>query len=101
MHVSSSAAQDKKPGSLVFFPWDPENPKSWFLGETPALEKQAQFAEDAVTDLIRHPQVEAVFWAFFRDTRHFKDDTDYFGLVNWEGIPKPSHTAVKKALRGT
>lgn len=79
-------------------PWNPQSPKNWFMGETPNEEKQADFIYDLYTELNKDPRIEALFWAFLRDTRHFKDDTDYFGFLHWDSSPKKAYLKLCEAL---
>ena len=79
-------------------PWNAESPKTWFLGETPHEEKQADFIYDLYTELNKDSRIEALFWAFLRDTRHFKDDTDYLGFLHWDSSPKKAYLKLCEAL---
>ncbi len=59
--------------------------KGWWIGKSPDEKQQAQFLYSIYTDVIELPNLEKVFWAYFRDNRdHFENDVDYFGLVRWD-----------------
>jgi hypothetical protein len=62
-------------------------------------DEQAAWLE-RVYDLIKkHPRVEKLFWAFYRDTdAMFKDATDYLGIVRKDLSPKPSFFSMKKLI---
>lgn len=79
-------------------PWNSQSPKTWFMGETPNEEKQADFIFDLYTELNKDSRIEALFWAFLRDTQHFKDDTDYLGFLHWDSSPKKAYFKLCEAL---
>lgn len=65
--------------------------KGWWIGRSPSEKQQADFLYSIYTDVIKLPNVEKVFWAYFRDNKdHFKNDVDYFGLVRWDFSKKPA-----------
>ncbi len=71
--------------------------KEWWLGKNPTEEQQAKWVKEVYSSLIYAPAVDKVFWAFFRDTNeHWKDGTDYFGLVRWDFSGKPAFAAYKE-----
>ncbi len=58
---------------------------NWWMGKNPSEAQQARWLKDVYTELLKHPQVEKIFWAFFRDTKdHWSNGVDYFGLVRWD-----------------
>ncbi|MFA7283620.1 MAG: beta-galactosidase [Candidatus Omnitrophota bacterium] len=70
--------------------------KCWWLGKNPNERVQAQWVKEVYTELLKDPEVEKVFWAFFRDTKgHWGDGVDYFGLVRWDYSLKPAFKAYK------
>lgn len=72
---------------------------NWWLGTNPTEKAQAEFVKLVIPALIRCPQVEKVFWAFFRDTwDHWQDGTDYLGLVRWDFSRKPAFFNYKKII---
>jgi hypothetical protein len=74
--------------------------KNWWLGRNPGEQEQAVWLTLVYQALPAEPKVEKVFWAFFRDTdRHFKDGTDYFGLVRHDFSPKPAYRAYMRSSR--
>ena len=79
-------------------PWNSQSPENWFMGETPNEQKQADFIYDLYTELKKDKRIEALFWAFLRDTRHFKDDTDYLGFLHWDSSPKKAYLKLCEAL---
>ena len=46
--------------------------------------------------LIHFEGLEKIFWAFWRDTDHFKSGVDYFGLIRRDFSRKPAFEAYKK-----
>jgi len=77
--------------------------KSWWMGENPNERQQAEWLKIVFKELLKHPAVDKVFWAFFRDcNQHFKDGVDYFGLIRWDFSRKPSfftYRQIKKKLQ--
>lgn len=74
--------------------------KNWWMGENPDEERQAEWLGLLFDTLLAEPQVERIFWAFFRDTKaHWKDGTDYLGLVRNDFSAKPSYRAFEKSYR--
>jgi hypothetical protein len=68
----------------------------WWLGKNPDEATQAKWVEGVYSALLKSPNVEKVFWAFFRDTSgHWNNGVDYFGLVRWDFSPKPAYAAFK------
>lgn len=78
----------------------PEKPANWWLGKNPTEEQQAEWAKDILGGLLQEKSVEKIFWAFFRDTNaHWKNGTDYLGLVRSDFSRKPAFEAYKRAFR--
>lgn len=74
--------------------------KNWWLGENPGEKEQADWLSRLFDVLLAQPQVEKVFWAFFRDTNdHWKDGTDHLGLVRNDFSRKPAFEAYERAYR--
>lgn len=74
---------------------------NWWLGENPNEHQQAQWVKKVYTELLKNPQVEKIFWAFFRDTKkHWDNGVDYFGLVRWDYSVKPSFKSYKECSQG-
>ncbi len=74
--------------------------KNWWAGVNPSEEKQAQWLTQAYEALLDDASVEVIFWAFFRDTKdHWKDGTDYFGLIRNDFTLKPAFKAYQKLIR--
>ncbi len=75
------------------------NVASWWMGRNPSLRQQAQWVKDVYTELLKLTYVEKVFWAFFRDCKeHWKNGTDYFGLVRWDFSKKPSFLTYRQIV---
>lgn len=75
--------------------------KNWWLGDNPDEDVQARWLKEVYTKLLKHAAVEKIFWAFFRDTKeHWKDGTDYFGLVRWDYSLKPAYFTYQKLSKG-
>jgi len=72
---------------------------NWWMGKNPGERQQAEWVKKVYAGLLKDKNVEAVFWAFFRDTKeHWNNGTDYFGLVRWDFSKKPSFKAYQKAV---
>jgi hypothetical protein len=72
----------------------------WWMGRNPDEQEQAAWVRQVYAQLLKYNVVDKVFWAFFRDTRkHWNTGTDYFGLVRWDFIKKPSFKAYQKCYR--
>ncbi len=73
----------------------------WWAGAVPNEVQQAEWLETVYSNVLNWKGVQKVFWAFFRDTdRHFKNDTDNFGLLRLDFSPKPAYVAYKKITHG-
>lgn len=73
---------------------------NWWMVKNPDERQQAEWAKDIYTELLKNPQVEKIFWAFFRDTKkHWDNGVDYFGLVRWDYSAKSSFKAYKKCYQ--
>ncbi|MFA4993509.1 MAG: beta-galactosidase [Candidatus Omnitrophota bacterium] len=72
----------------------------WWMGKNPTEGQQARWLKDVYTQLLKDPQVEKIFWAFFRDTKnHWNNGVDYFGMVRWGFSRKPSFYAYQECFR--
>lgn len=69
---------------------------SWWMGPSPTEEEQAAWVRSVYTVSLAQPGVQKVFWAFWRDTDHFKDGVDNFGLVDQEAKKKPAFLAYQE-----
>jgi exo-beta-1,3-glucanase (GH17 family) len=70
---------------------------NWWMGGNPTEEDQARWVTEVYTTVLKMPYVEKIFWAFFRDTdQHWKNGTDYFGLIRHDFSVKPSYRAYQK-----
>lgn len=73
---------------------------NWWMGNNPTECQQAAWVEEVYTVLLKDPQVEKIFWAFFRDTKkHWNNGVDYFGLLRWDYSIKPSFKVYKKCFQ--
>jgi polysaccharide biosynthesis protein PslG len=71
-------------------------PNSW-LGDNPTEAQQASWVTQVFLEVLALDRVEKVFWAFFRDTdNHWKNGTDYFGLIRNDFSPKPAFRAYQE-----
>jgi hypothetical protein len=69
---------------------------NWWMGKNPNETQQAKWLKDVYTELLKNPQVEKIFWAFFRDTKgHWNNGVDYFGMVRWGYSRKPAFKSYK------
>jgi hypothetical protein len=79
---------------------DPRSAKPWWIGRNTSELEQAQWLERIYTIARRHPSIEKVFWAFYRDTgSFFQDGVDYFGLVRDDFSPKPAFFRMQALAR--
>lgn len=77
-----------------------ENAPTWFIGKSPNEEEQAEWLETVYGVLKKHPRVQKLFWAFYRDTQGiFPDSTNFFGLVRFDLTPKPSYERMRSLIR--
>lgn len=75
------------------------NVDAWWMGKNPTERQQAEWTTQVYTELLKNPQVEKIFWAFFRDTKdHWNNGVDYFGLVRWDFSRKPSFRAYRECF---
>jgi len=71
--------------------------QGWWEGKSPTEKQQAAFLDEVYTKLIPLPDVEKIFWAYFRDNKgHFKTDVDYFGVIRWDFSKKPAYNTLQK-----
>jgi hypothetical protein len=71
-------------------------PDSW-LGENPTELQQASWVTQVYLEVLALDRVDKVFWAFFRDTNnHWKNGTDYFGLIRNDFSLKPAFRAYQE-----
>jgi hypothetical protein len=74
--------------------------KNWWAGKNPSERQQAKWVEDIYNQLLKNPAVEKVFWAFFRDCKeHWKNGTDYFGIVRWDFSKKRAFSSYQKCFK--
>jgi hypothetical protein len=72
---------------------------NWWMGDNPDEAAQAAWVEEVFGGLLKISKVKKVFWAFLRDTKeHWKNGTDYFGLVRWDFSPKAAYAAYQKSV---
>jgi hypothetical protein len=72
-----------------------DTPSGWWAGSTPLEDQQAAWVTAVYQQALAWPGVQKVFWAFFRDTAHFWNDVDRFGLIRRDFTPKPAYEAYK------
>ncbi|MCB4757260.1 MAG: hypothetical protein LHV69_09595 [Elusimicrobia bacterium] len=79
-----------------------EKPQAWFGGGTVGEDEQADWLETLYRLIKKHPVVEKLFWAFYRDTgTEFKDAANYMGLVRFDLSPKPAYHRLQKLMKGS
>ena len=71
---------------------------AWWIGECQNENQQAEFLKEVYSLLTTHENMEKIFWSMFRDTDHFKDGIDYFGLIRWDYTPKPAYSTYKQII---
>jgi hypothetical protein len=73
--------------------------RNWWNGDNPNEKQQAIWVKQVYQELLKDQAVEKVFWAFFRDCKeHWRNGTDYFGLVRWDFSKKPSFKTYKNCF---
>jgi hypothetical protein len=73
---------------------------NWWMGKNPSEKDQARWVKEVYSNLLKETSVEMIFWAFFRDANeHWKNGTDYFGLLRNDFSKKPAYTAYQKAFQ--
>ena len=73
--------------------------QAWFAGKAMYEGEQADWLRTIYGWRDENPDVEKVFWAFYRDTRGmFPDATNHFGLVRFDLSPKPAFYALKELI---
>ena len=74
--------------------------KGWWLGKNPGEQEQAEWVLAVYAELTKAAGVEKIFWAFLRDcNRHWKNGTDYLGLLRWDFSEKPAFGAYTRARK--
>jgi len=74
--------------------------QAWFGGEPMNEKQQADWLKRQYALREQVPQIEMMFWAFYRDTDDiFHQATDYFGLVRADLSPKPAFEVYKNLIR--
>jgi len=74
----------------------PNKTNTWWVGHSPTEAQQAAWVKTVYETTLAIPGVEKVFWAFWRDTNHFKDGVATFGLVRDNAQPKPAFSAYQE-----
>ncbi len=73
--------------------------KNWWAGKNLSEKQQADWLEKQFGFMKKHPAIEKMFWAFYRDTDGiFKDGVDYFGLVRFDLTPKPAYDRFQRLI---
>jgi polysaccharide biosynthesis protein PslG len=73
---------------------------TWFAGKALNEQQQAAWVEQQTGLVLKHKNIERVFWAFYRDTlNEFNDAVDYFGLVRFDLTPKPAYDAMQRMIK--
>lgn len=73
--------------------------KNWWAGDNLDEKQQADWLERQFGFMKKHPIIEKMFWAFYRDTDGiFKDGVDYFGLVRFDLTPKPAFNRLRQLI---
>ncbi len=74
--------------------------QAWFSGEAMNEDQQADWLDKQFDWVKSHPEVEKLFWAFYRDTDGvFKDATDHMGLVRLDLTPKAAFRRLSERIR--
>jgi len=76
---------------------EPTRQNGWWFGLSPTRPEQAVWAERIYTEGLKWEGVDKIFWAFFRDTDHFKDGRDFLGLIQRDFSKKPAYEAYRRA----
>jgi hypothetical protein len=67
----------------------------WWFGDSPSEAQQAEHVKSVYTEALNLKGVDKIFWAFWRDTVHFRSGVDYFGLIRGDYSPKPAFDVYK------
>lgn len=79
---------------------DAKNREQWFQGEGMSEAQQAEWLKKQFDLLKKHPQIEKMFWAFYRDTDGmFNGSTDHLGLVRFDLTPKPAFRKLQEMIQ--
>lgn len=72
----------------------------WWLGRNTTEKEQSRWVETVYKEMLQWPDLDKVFWAFFRDTPdHFFSGVDNFGLIREDFSKKPSYETYKKLAK--
>jgi len=72
---------------------------TWFAGGNVSEEGQAEWLKKIFELILKEPNVQKLFWAFYRDTDdQFHDGTDYLGLVRSDLSPKSAFNQFKSIV---
>ncbi|MCA9395601.1 MAG: cellulase family glycosylhydrolase [Candidatus Omnitrophica bacterium] len=74
----------------------PDSSNAWWEGTSPTEDEQAEWVRKIYTETLQWEGLTKVFWAFFRDTNHFHNGIDYFGLISRDFFPKPAYKTYQK-----
>lgn len=77
----------------------PDSSNTWWEGYSPTEEEQAEWVRQLYTEAANWDGLTKIFWAFFRDTNHFHNGIDSFGLISRDFFPKPSYKEYQKISR--
>jgi hypothetical protein len=76
-----------------------EKAEKWFAGEPMNEAQQAAWMNRVFAIPRRHPSIEKMFWAFYRDTSGmFPDSTNHFGVVRFDLEPKRAFHHLKDLI---
>ncbi len=68
---------------------------NWWMGANPDEKEQAKYLNKVYEELLKIDNVEKVFWAFWRDTQHWGNGIDRFGIIRRDFSKKPAFSAYK------
>ena len=71
----------------------PDKTNGWWEGISPTEEQQADWVKTIYGEPLKWKGVKKIFWAFFRETKHFNSGVDYFGIVARDFSKKPAFYA--------
>jgi hypothetical protein len=79
---------------------NPSTVKPWWVGANTSESEQEEWIGQIYAWAQKYPEIEKLFWAFYRDTGSvFRDGVDYFGLVRNDFSPKPAFQRLKRLIQ--
>jgi hypothetical protein len=77
----------------------PDTTNGWWHGIGTTEKQQADWVGKVYGEPLKWKGIKKIFWAFFRDTRHFNNGVDYFGLISRDFEKKPAFYAYQAVVK--